>query len=161
MNTRACYRRSERTEWRRKILLALPPSKVRASCSDTKHQLLQSTLPGETWRTLLQTFRTKSSCRCRTTSPQDCGEMCGRRKSGASITTSPKAGTIRESAISRASRWLTKPTSAHPRRTASSGLQIRYEDLHGVEERTIHHFGLRRLNPLLRCFAISSPISMT
>jgi hypothetical protein len=73
---------------------------------------LRSTLPGETWRTLLQTFRTKIflalSDEFSAILPVN---SAAKKISGRSITTSPKAGTTPTSASGLGRPSRTRPTS--------------------------------------------------
>jgi hypothetical protein len=60
---------------------------------------LRSALPGDSWRTLLQTFRTKIFLSLSDDfSAKTASELCGREDRSRSATTCPKAGTTPESA---------------------------------------------------------------
>ena len=58
---------------------------------------LKSSLPGDTWRSLLQTFRTKIFLALSDDfSAKTASELCGKRTASRSPTTSPKAATMPE-----------------------------------------------------------------
>jgi len=116
MNTRAATVGVNEPSWRRKIFSLSRQAKCVPLCSDTKHQLLAIHSTWGNVANLLQTFRTKIFLSLSDDFSQRLRVKCAARRKSARQLQHLESGHIRESAISRASRWLTKPTSAHPRR---------------------------------------------
>jgi len=56
-NFATCWRK--RANRRREVFQPLAPAQMHPDCATQSISSLKSVLPGETWRTLLQTFRTK------------------------------------------------------------------------------------------------------
>jgi hypothetical protein len=111
---------------------------------------LRSTLPGETWRTLLQTFRTKIFLALSDEfSAQIASELCGKEdqwKVNYNISESGHDAHV--------SLWTGKAIAHKANVTTSksyntrSDFRFRLQDLHRTEERAIRNLGLRRTESL-------------
>ena len=107
---------------------------------------LRSTLPGETWRTLLQTFRTKIFLALSDDfSAKIASELCGREDQWKVNYNISESGHD-----ARVSLWTGKAIAHKANVTTSKSyntperLPLRLQDLHGNEERAVRDFGLRR-----------------
>ena len=108
---------------------------------------LKSSLPGESWRTLLQTFRTKIFLALSDDfSARTASELCGKED------TLKVSYNISESGHDANVSFFTGKSSLEPRQRDDfkelqhpQRLPLRHEDVHGTQERPVGDHRLRRL----------------
>ena len=116
---------------------------------------LKSALPGETWRTLLQTFRTKIFLAFPTTSrPRTASDLCGREdKLKVRYNLSESGHDARVSLLT--GKTLSHRATLVPQKaTARHRLSVRRQDLHGTAQRTVRRTAMTVRIRCRRRFAI-------
>ena len=105
---------------------------------------LKTTLPGETWRTLLQTFRTKIFLSLSDDfSAKIASELCGQdEKWRVNYNISESGHDSRVSYLTGKPLADKVPHQHLQDLQPAAGLPVRHQDVHGVKERAIRHLGL-------------------